>query len=119
TPAVTEKPRGGTIRAGAFEGGLTEGWLTWKAFGQEFAWNWAAQRLLSIAPDGTIVYDMANKHSVSADGKEYTFNLTPGETWHDGTPVTAADVAFTYNTCLKAKAGSTSAGLVLPISGSA
>ena len=50
--SAASTPRGGTIRAGAFEGGLTDGWLTWKSFGQEFAWNWCAQRLLSIAPDG-------------------------------------------------------------------
>ena len=31
--------RGGTIRMGAFEGGLTDGFLPWKSFGQEFAWN--------------------------------------------------------------------------------
>ncbi len=118
TPGATAKPRGGTIRVGAFASGLTEGWLTWHAFGQEFAWNWCAQRLLSVAPDGTIVYDLASRHAVSADGREYTFTLAEGATWHDGVPVTAADVAFTYNTALKARAGSTTVSLVRPIKGS-
>ena len=61
---------------------------------------------------------MAKSHTVSADGKTYTFTLVDGLKWHDGKPVTAADVAFTYNTALKAKAGSNSSALVAPISGS-
>jgi peptide/nickel transport system substrate-binding protein len=32
---------------------------------------------------------------VSADGKTYTFHLRHGVTWHDGVPLTSADVAFT------------------------
>ena len=86
---------------GAFEGGLTDGFLPWKSFGQEFAWNWCAQSLVSIAADGSILYDLATSYDVSADGKTYTFHLVEGATWHDGKPVTAADVAFTYNTGLK------------------
>ncbi len=118
TPVATAKPRGGTIRVGALERGLDQGWLTWRAAGLEFAWNWCAQRLLGVAPDGTIVHDLAASHDVSADGRVYTFTLVPGATWHDGRPVTAADVAFTYNTALKATAGSTIASLVSSIQGS-
>jgi peptide/nickel transport system substrate-binding protein len=118
SPAPTSQPRGGTIRAGAFEGGLVDGWLTWNAFGQQFAWNWCAQRLVSVGPDASILYEMAKSHTVSADGKTYTFTLVDGLTWHDGKPVTAADVAFTYNSALKAKAGSNSSALVTPVSGS-
>jgi len=96
-----------------------EGWLTWKSAGLEFVRNWCAQRLLSVAPDGTILYDLAANHAVSDDAREYTFVLADGATWHDGTPVTAHDVAFTYNTALKARAGSTIARLLAPIAGSA
>ncbi len=118
TVAPTERPRGGTIRAGSFEGGAVEGWMTWNSFGQAFAWNWCAQRLVSVRPDGTVLYDMAKSHEVSADGKTYTFKLVEGLKWHDGKPVTAADVAFTFNTALKAKSGSNSSALVAPLSGS-
>ncbi len=97
--------KGGTIRLGAFEGGLVDGLLPWKSFGQEFFWNWSAQPLVSIAPDGSILYDLATGFEVSEDGLTYTFSLVEGATWHDGTPVTAADVAFTYNTGLKATTG--------------
>ena len=33
---------------------------------------------------------------ISADGSVYTIRLREGPTWHDGTPVTSADVAFTW-----------------------
>ncbi len=40
--------------------------------------------------------DLANWF-ISADQRTYTFLLKPGVTWHDGAPVTAADVAFTID----------------------
>ncbi|MEO7911816.1 MAG: peptide ABC transporter substrate-binding protein [Roseiflexaceae bacterium] len=40
---------------------------------------------------------LAKEWSVSADGKVWTFKLHDGATWHDGQPVTAEDVAFTFN----------------------
>ncbi len=33
----------------------------------------------------------------SDDGKTWTFSIREGVTWQDGTPLTAADLAFTYN----------------------
>jgi len=33
----------------------------------------------------------------SADGKTWTFNIRDDVTWSDGEPLTAADIAFTYN----------------------
>jgi peptide/nickel transport system substrate-binding protein len=40
---------------------------------------------------------LADSWEVSADGLTYTFHLNPDAVWHDGTPVTAADVTFTYD----------------------
>src|SRR6266567_6360181 len=37
---------------------------------------------------------LAESHSVSDDGKAYTFRLRPGAKFHDGKPVTAADVVY-------------------------
>lgn len=45
---------------------------------------------------GEIVYELAEALEVSDDGLTYTFTLADAY-WHDGTPVTAADVVFTYN----------------------
>ncbi|MGH6904513.1 MAG: ABC transporter substrate-binding protein, partial [Geminicoccaceae bacterium] len=41
--------------------------------------------------------DLAEEWSVSDDGKEWTFKLREGVTFHNGDPFTAEDVVFTYN----------------------
>src|SRR6185312_4624469 len=46
---------------------------------------------LDVAPD------LATKWDVSPDGKTYTFTLRQGVTFHDGQPLTADDVKFTYD----------------------
>jgi peptide/nickel transport system substrate-binding protein len=43
---------------------------------------------------GLPIPDLAN-WNISADQKTYTFILKPNLTWHDGQPLTTADVAFT------------------------
>ncbi len=45
---------------------------------------------------GEIVGEIADSWEVSEDGLTYTFHLRDDITWSDGTPVTAADVKFTY-----------------------
>jgi peptide/nickel transport system substrate-binding protein len=39
--------------------------------------------------------DLAESWGVTPDGTIYNFTLRPSATWHDGRPVTTADVAFT------------------------
>ncbi len=41
--------------------------------------------------------DLAQDWTVSDDGKEWTFNLREGVTFHNGDPFTADDVVYTYN----------------------
>ena len=41
--------------------------------------------------------ELATAWEVSPDGKEWTFTIREGSTWQDGEPVTARDVAFTFN----------------------
>ncbi len=45
--------------------------------------------------NGKIVGDLAQSFNVSADGLTYTFKLRPELAFHDGTPLTTDDVAFT------------------------
>ncbi|MDP9381411.1 MAG: peptide ABC transporter substrate-binding protein [Chloroflexota bacterium] len=53
--------------------------------------------LMRIDPETrTPVPSLAEDVQVSADGLRYTFVLSPRITWHDGTPMTARDVAWTY-----------------------
>ncbi|MEX2080777.1 MAG: ABC transporter substrate-binding protein, partial [Dehalococcoidia bacterium] len=51
--------------------------------------------LTRLGPDGAVLPDMADNWDVTSDGCTYTFRLKRGLRWHDGEPVTSADVAFT------------------------
>jgi peptide/nickel transport system substrate-binding protein len=53
--------------------------------------------LTHISPQLVAQGDLASDWSVSADGKEWTFNLRKGVTFHNGDSFTADDVVFTYN----------------------
>ena len=46
------------------------------------------------------VPDVATSWETSADGKTWTFHIREGMRWQDGEPLTARDVAFTYNLIL-------------------
>ncbi|WP_210495595.1 ABC transporter substrate-binding protein [Microvirga antarctica] len=62
-----------------------------------FTMDWGVLR-------GTSAYgDLAEKWDVSADGKVYTFHMRKNVKWHDGEPVTSADVKFTYDTIIAKK----------------
>ena len=50
--------------------------------------------LMTIAPDLSIVPDMAEGFTVSPDGKVYTFRLRDNVTFHSGRRVTAQDVKW-------------------------
>ncbi|MBZ0298728.1 MAG: ABC transporter substrate-binding protein [Anaerolineae bacterium] len=52
--------------------------------------------LIEILPDGNLAPNLAQTWDVSEDGLTYTFQLVGGVTFHDGSPFTAADVAFTF-----------------------
>lgn len=56
-----------------------------------------------IAPDqpGALVKDW----TISEDGTVYTFNLRQDLTWNDGTPVTSADVVYTWNAIVAGSQG--------------
>lgn len=45
---------------------------------------------------GELVGDLAQGYTVDATGTTYTVQLKSGLQWHDGKPLTSADVVFTY-----------------------
>ena len=61
--------------------------------------------LLWPAPGGGVAPRMADSWGVSEDNKSYTFKLHPGLKFHDGSPVTADDVVFSYNRFVAIGAG--------------
>ncbi|MDO8183657.1 MAG: ABC transporter substrate-binding protein [bacterium] len=51
--------------------------------------------LIRVNEQGELIPDLAESYTVSADNRIYTFKLKPNLTFHDGQPLTAADVEFT------------------------
>jgi len=51
--------------------------------------------LMRMGPDLSLQTDLARSWDMSEDGKDWTFVIRDDATWHDGTPVTAADVVYT------------------------
>jgi peptide/nickel transport system substrate-binding protein len=53
-----------------------------------------------------VIPDLAASWEVSDDGKIWVFHLRKDVRWHDGKPLTAEDVVFTYNAILNPKVNS-------------
>src|SRR5499426_4828839 len=55
--------------------------------------------LLQIDPYSypNVIGDVASEWKISPDGLTYTFKIRPGIRFHDGSPLTAADVKATYD----------------------
>ena len=78
------------------------------AAGFDPAYGWGAgehvhepliQSTLTVTnPDLTIGYDLATDYSVREDGLTWTVTIRDDVSFTDGEPLTAEDVAFTYNT---------------------
>ncbi|MGB3307780.1 MAG: ABC transporter substrate-binding protein [Thermomicrobiales bacterium] len=47
--------------------------------------------------DGSFVPQLADSWEMSSDGMRWRFHLNPDATFHDGTPLTADDVVFSYS----------------------
>lgn len=72
--------------------------------------------LASFDAEGNMVLFLAAEEptlengGVAADGTRVTWKLKEGLTWSDGTPFTAADVAFTYEFIVNPETATTTAG---------
>jgi peptide/nickel transport system substrate-binding protein len=69
--------------------------ITWEVF--RLNYNFLTWYDVDYKP----VPDLAESWSHTADGKVWTFKIRSGVKWHDSQPLTAADIAFTYNYILK------------------
>jgi peptide/nickel transport system substrate-binding protein len=61
--------------------------------------------LVKIDRNGKILPTLAKDYKISKDGKEYTFRLKKGVTFHDGKPFDAEDVKFTFERLMDPKTG--------------
>jgi peptide/nickel transport system substrate-binding protein len=53
--------------------------------------------MYQLQPDGSYTPELADSVDISDDGTVYTYHLRDGITFHDGEPLTASDVVFSYN----------------------
>ena len=53
--------------------------------------------LIEFGPNLEPAPGLAEKWETSADGLTWTYHIRQGATWQDGQPLTASDVAFTFN----------------------
>jgi peptide/nickel transport system substrate-binding protein len=56
--------------------------------------------LITKTPAGELIPDLALSWDLLDGGRRYRFHLRPGVRFHDGRPLTAEDVAWTFNTML-------------------
>ncbi len=62
--------------------------------------------LVQWTPQNTLAPALAKSWDISKDGLTYTFHIRPGVTFQSGAPVTADDVAFSFEHSLSPKLGS-------------
>jgi len=117
--ATPEPVAGGVLRMGmqadptAFDPQVTSATAIWRVVEHVY------DTLARILPDLTVEPSLAESWEISEDGTVYTFHIRQGVTFHDGTPLTAEDVAFTYTRLLDPVTASTSTAPLLSIKGAA
>lgn len=72
--------------------------------------------LLSLNGTYEVIPELATSWEVAEDGLSVTFTLAEGATWHDGQPVTSADVKYTFEQIV-ADPAAPAATLLSPIEG--
>ncbi len=69
--------------------------------------------LVTLSPELEVVPDLAESWALSSDGTVYTFTLRSDALFHDGHPVTAADVKYSVERACDPATGSPVAGTYL------
>ena len=70
--------------------------LTWRSERSHWYDMLVYDSLLSTDDNLDLIPWLAESWTVSSDGLTVTFDIRDGVTWHDGEPLTAEDVAFTF-----------------------
>ena len=96
---ASEPKRGGLFRS-AVRGGATSDSLDGAALldTHNIMTSWACRNnLTEVAPDGSIVGELAESWEASADAATWVFNLRNGVEFHNGKSLDADDVIFSIN----------------------
>ena len=85
---------------------------------QGWVFNHIYSSLTMADPEGQKMSpDLAERWDTAMDGSSVTFHLRKNAQWHDGTPVTAHDVAWSYHMYLNGETGSKRTGVLALIKG--
>lgn len=107
SPSATAPKTGGHIRSGIGGGSSkdtldahlstteTQIGMQWQLYDALMGWD----------PQHNLVMQLAESYEPNADATEHTVTLKSGLTWHDGKPVTADDVVFSFQRILDPKTG--------------
>ena len=99
-PADADSAYGGTLvialsdDPGHFNPGITTGFNVHAVTGSIF------NGLVELDDNANPHPDLAESWDVSDDSTQFTFHLAEGVRWHDGEPMTSADVKFTFENIL-------------------
>lgn len=85
---------GGTLKIAYFPEPVQLVAINTSAGGAQFVGSKLFDGLLSYEADLTPRPSLARSWTISPDGLDYVFELEPAARFHDGTPLTSADVAF-------------------------
>jgi peptide/nickel transport system substrate-binding protein len=69
--------------------------------------------LVAMDKDGKIVPFLAEKWTISTDGKTYTFTIKKGVKFHNGNPLTAKSFVYTFNRAKDPATKATASGSML------
>jgi peptide/nickel transport system substrate-binding protein len=116
-PAAPAAKRGGTIKVAISDASSKDSYdpqrnsstLGLMAAGMMY------DTLVKLDDHWNITPMLAVDWSAKPGGKEYTYKLRKGVTFHDGKPFTAKDVAYTFNRMLKGGAALHGAGIFGPV----
>jgi peptide/nickel transport system substrate-binding protein len=111
-PAGLAAPRQAAKDGGILKVGTTDSYDSINVFVGFNSWPYTTwtniyPTLVQYDTNYKIIGDWAKSWTVSKDGRAWTFRVKPGK-WSDGTPLTAADAAWTGNLIIKYAAGATS-----------
>jgi peptide/nickel transport system substrate-binding protein len=105
TDAASNGPvkEGGTLRVAAYDGIDSMNPFNGVNDDTYATYEYIYPQLVQYDANQKFIPDFAASWSHSSDGLTWTFKTQPDAKWSDGKPLTAADVAFTYNTMIKFK----------------